>query len=39
MTVRLYYGSESKPEVMVDTTLQEKNITCATDSQMVFKTI
>ena len=39
MTIRLHYGSESEPEVMIDTTVQEKNITHPTDSKLAYKII
>lgn len=39
LTVRLHSGSESEPEVMVDTTVQEKNITFPTDNKLAYKII
>lgn len=39
LTVRLHYGSEVEPEVLVDTTVQEKNITFPTDSKLAYKII
>jgi IS5 family transposase len=39
LTVRLHQGSEKEEEVMVDTTVQEKNITFPTDSKLAYKII
>lgn len=39
LTVRLHNASAQEEEVMVDTTVQEKNITFPTDSKMAFKII
>ncbi len=39
LTVRLHVGSEVEQEVMVDTTVQEKNITYPTDTKLALKII
>lgn len=39
LTVRLHSGSAQEEEVMVDTTVQEKNITYPTDSKLAYKII
>ena len=39
LTVRLHCGSEVEEEVLVDTTVQEKNITYPTDTKLALKII
>jgi transposase, IS5 family len=39
LTVRLHIGSEVEPEVMIDSTVQEKNVTFPTDTKLAYKII
>lgn len=39
LTVRLHYGSATEPEIVIDTTVQEKNITYPTDDKLAWKII
>jgi IS5 family transposase len=39
LTVRLHFGSEVEQEILVDTTVQEKNITYPTDTKLALKII